>query len=175
LRKAIAQLSPCISEAVRQLLGGASDAPQVLALNYCLVLDGTVESKAGQIPLSQKNRPGTTTKPPMSAMRSINFCQNGVKRKTLNVVDLFVPCLFVVVMFLVTARAAATFCASIQRCTLKHPSNGEQSTFPQLVQNLFGRDIYCGPPFLPRVRKSSRTARRNPLSLAQRSARPRKN
>ncbi len=38
-------------------------------------------------------------RPQTSAMRSINSCQIRVKRKTLNVVDVFVPCLFVVVMF----------------------------------------------------------------------------
>jgi hypothetical protein len=36
---------------------------------------------------------------PKSAKRSINFCKNPVKRKTLNIVGVFVPRLLVVVMF----------------------------------------------------------------------------
>ena len=51
------------------------------------------------IPPKQKNRPGRYHVSPKSAKRSINFCKIPVKRKTLNVVDVFVPCLLVVVMF----------------------------------------------------------------------------
>src|SRR5712692_2936408 len=50
-------------------------------------------------PRNLKNRPGRYHAPPKSAMRSINSCQIPVKRKTLNVVDVFVPRLFVVVTF----------------------------------------------------------------------------
>ena len=54
-------------------------------------------------PRNRKTGPGATTFPPKSAKRSINFCKIPVKRKTLNVVDVFVPCLLVVVMFRVRA------------------------------------------------------------------------
>src|SRR6266404_5078312 len=50
-------------------------------------------------PLNQKNQLGRYHVPAKSAKRSINFCQTGVKRKTLNMVDVFVPRLFVVVTF----------------------------------------------------------------------------
>src|SRR5258708_21816774 len=66
---------------------------------FCLVPGGYVVSSRS-FPLNQKNQLGRYhVPPPTSAKRSINFCQIGVKSKTLNVVDLFVPRLFVVVMF----------------------------------------------------------------------------
>jgi hypothetical protein len=85
-------------EASRQLLDGAAFAPQVVAFFFCLVPGGDVVSKP-VIPPKQKNRLGRYHVPPKSAKRSINFRGNPVKRKTLNVVDVFVPRLFVVVMF----------------------------------------------------------------------------
>ena len=67
-------------EASRQLFDGANAAPPVVAKILNLMLDGDVESKPAAPP-KQKNRLGTTTNPCKSAMRSINFRQNGVKGK----------------------------------------------------------------------------------------------
>src|SRR6267154_2878187 len=69
-----------------------------VAFFLILVLGRHVVSKP-VIPPKQKNRPGRYHVSPKSAKRSINFCKIPVKRKTLNVVDVFVPCLLVVVMF----------------------------------------------------------------------------
>ena len=105
-----------------------------VAFFLILVLGRHVVSKP-VIPPKQKNRPGRYHVSPKSAKRSINFCKIPVKRKTLNVVDVFVPCLLVVVMFRVhMPRFFAAF-STISRSTLKHRSHGEQTTFPELVQN----------------------------------------
>src|SRR5260370_19678878 len=67
-----------------------------------LVLGRHVVSKP-VIPPKQKNQPGRYHVSPKSAKRSIDFCKIPVKGKTLNLVDVFVPCLLVVVMFRVRA------------------------------------------------------------------------
>lgn len=81
----------------QQRLGPASTHRKRGAMFY-FGLGGNVISKPA-VPLNQKNQPGRYHVSPMSAMRSINFCKIPVKRKTLNIVDVFVPCLLVVVMF----------------------------------------------------------------------------
>jgi hypothetical protein len=68
------------------------------AFFFILVLGRHVVSKL-VVPPNQKNQPGRYHVSPKSAKRSINFCKIPVKRKTLNLVDVFVPCLLVVVMF----------------------------------------------------------------------------
>ena len=85
--------------------GGASRQPLDSAswhrkrgVLFILVLGRHVVSKP-VIPPNQKNQPGRYHVSPKSAKRSINFCKIPVKRKTLNLVDVFVPCLLVVVMF----------------------------------------------------------------------------
>jgi len=85
--------------------GGASRQPLDSAswhrkrgVLFILVLGGHVVSKP-VVPPNQKNQPGRYHVSPKSAKRSINFCKFPVKRKTLNLVDVFVPCLLVVVMF----------------------------------------------------------------------------
>jgi len=88
-------------EASRQPLDSASWHRQRRVL-FILVLGGHVVSKP-VIPPNQKNQPGRYHVSPKSAKRSINFCKIPVKRKTLNLVDVFVPCLLVVVMFRVRA------------------------------------------------------------------------
>jgi hypothetical protein len=64
--------------------------------------------------------------------------------KTQNVVDVFASRLFVVVMFHAGPCAILFGCQAIPGSTLKHPRDGEQSTFPQLVQNFGGRDFFSG-------------------------------
>jgi len=88
-------------EASRQPLDSASWHRQRRVL-FILVLGGHVVSKP-VIPPNQKNQPGRYHVSPKSAKRSIDFCKIPVKRKTLNLVDVFVPCLLVVVMFRVCA------------------------------------------------------------------------
>ena len=88
-------------EASRQPLDSASWHRQRRVL-FILVLGGHVVSKP-VIPPKQKNQPGRYHVSPKSAKRSIDFCKIPVKRKTLNLVDVFVPCLLVVVMFRVRA------------------------------------------------------------------------
>src|SRR6266849_11085142 len=63
----------------------------------CLVLGGDVASKP-VIPPETEKPARARPRSPKSAMRSINSCPIRVKRKTLNVVDVFVLRLFVVVM-----------------------------------------------------------------------------
>src|SRR5882724_12753495 len=123
-------------EASRQSLDSASWHRKRRVL-FILVLGGHVVSKP-VIPPNQKNQPGRYHVSPKSAKRSINFCKIPVKRKTLNLVDVFVPCLLVVVMFRVCALRFCSF-STISRSTLKHPSHGEQTTFPRLVQNFCDR------------------------------------
>src|SRR6266446_7728240 len=62
----------------------------------CLVLGGDVASKP-VIPPETEKPARARPRSPKSAMRSINSCPIRVKRKTLNIVDVFVPRLFVVV------------------------------------------------------------------------------
>jgi hypothetical protein len=96
--------------------GGASRPPLDSAswhrkrrVLFILVLGGHVVSKP-VIPPHQKNQLGRYHVSPKSAKRSINVCKIPVKRKTLNLVDLFVPCLLVVVMFRVrTLRFCSIF------------------------------------------------------------------
>src|SRR5260370_3696696 len=114
----------------------------------CLVLGGYVVSKPVIPPEIRKNRPGRYHAPPKSAMRSINSCQIPVKRKTLNVVDVFVPRLFVVVTFHNPQFYLWVLgpSSSISRSTLKHPTHGEQVPFSKLVQNFSGRvPAFHGP------------------------------
>ena len=94
----IAGLSLLISEGFTAAPCSASFAPQVVAFFFVWYLAATW-FLSRSFPLNQKNQLGRYHVPAKSAKRSINFCQIGVKRKTLNVVDVFVPRLFVVVMF----------------------------------------------------------------------------
>lgn len=73
---------------------------------FILVLGGYVVLSRSFPPKPEKPA-GRYHVSPKSAKRSINFCKIPVKGKTLNIVDAFVPRLFVVVMFHAYIR---TFC-----------------------------------------------------------------
>src|SRR6266446_8063969 len=102
----------------------------------CLVLGGDVASKP-VIPPETEKPARARPRSPKSAMRSINSCPIRVKRKTLNVVDVFVPRLFVVVTFHNPQFYLWVLgpSSSISRSTLKHPTHGEHVPFSKLVQN----------------------------------------
>ena len=83
---------------------------------FCLELGLATCSHYGPILRPRVGPPGASTSPIWN--RSINVCEIPVKRKTQNVVDVFVPRLFVVVSFLGKRFARNGFRAPPSRATL---------------------------------------------------------
>jgi hypothetical protein len=120
-----------LSPLFRRLNGSCSRrdlAPQQVVDLFFLMFGGDVGSRP-IVPQNQKTRPGRYHVSPKSAMRSINFCQIPVKRKTLNVVDIFVPCLFVVVMLRARSYSQRRVFHGFSVSTLKERTGGEQVHF----------------------------------------------